>query len=269
MTATSALCTCGRPTGDDAFICSACADDYAKALGLVPGLAHELIVTMSKQQRFGDSALIAYRANGLPYDVGAADSLHRLRAELVALVRLCLDDKVRSSDYRQREPEDTLRSMSRWLQWRVDGLAAMRWAPEALTLIAIVEQAEAIIDRPLDRTYAGPCDDCSRDLYVEHGQMTVICDHCGATYDLKARRTWLLHVVDDRLATAGEIARALSSLDMPITHDLIRQWRHRGRLTPRSHDKHGVPTYRVGDVIALLHERTAEAQARADRRARG
>lgn len=251
-------CVCGQPTGDDGFICSSCADSYAVALDRVPGVAHELVITLSKQQRFSDAGMVAYRAHGFPYDVAASDALHALRNELVTLVRLCIEERVTSRSG-AREPDDTLGSMSMWLSVRVSGVRARQWAPDALKLVRIIEHGESVIDHPVERTYAGPCDDCSRDLYVESGQLTVICEHCGRSYDLKARRDWLLHVVHDRLATAPEIARALSSLELPITHELIRQWRHRQRLTPRTHDRRGVPLYRVGDVVDLLNERRGAA----------
>lgn len=230
----------------------------------MPTVAHELVITLSKQQRFSDALLVAYRANGFPFDVAASDALHRLRSELVTLVRLCIEEKVRASIVDGvREPHDTLASMSHWLLARVDGMSTMLWADDALIIVKIVEQCEGVIDRPVERSYAGPCDTCGHDIFVEHGQPTIECAACGRVYDLQTRRDWLLHVVADRLATAPEIARALSSLSMPITHDLIRQWRHRGRLQPRAKDRRGVPLYRVGDVIDLLADRAREQHRRA------
>src|SRR4029077_4454576 len=148
--------------------------------------------------RFTDAILTAQN-NGLPYDQPAADVLHRLRAELVALVRLCQAEHVRSVDYRHRDPDDTPASMSRWLLWRVDGVAVMAWAADTRTLVDIVAHAVDVIDRPLDRVYAGPCDDCGRALYVEPGQATAVCERWGQSYDLVARRAWLLEAVRDRL----------------------------------------------------------------------
>src|SRR3954471_15366330 len=160
MTATAALCVCGKPTSEAAFICSSCIELYADALHAVPGVAHELVITLSKQQRFVETTSIAHRANGLPYDIAASDALHRLRAELVSLVRLCTEERVRTT--RQGDdPIDTLGSMTSWLLLRVDGVSTMRWAPDALTLVTIVEHAAEVIDRPIERIYAGPCDECA------------------------------------------------------------------------------------------------------------
>jgi hypothetical protein len=255
---TTTLCGCGRPTGTDRFLCGDCSDHYAQALGSVPGLVDDLEVTLAKQARFTDTALVPVHNTGLPYDQAASDSLHRLRAELVSLVRLCVDDRVRSSDYRDRWPADTPASMSRWLLWRVDGVAVMDWAADAMVLVEVVAQALLIVDRPPDLAYAGPCD-CGRDLYVDPGHALVQCDHCGAGWDLAARRTWLLEAVRDRLATATEISRALSSLDVPVTPETIRSWKHRGRITTKGHDVSGSPLYRVGDAVDLLAQRTQDS----------
>jgi hypothetical protein len=252
----TALCTCGKPCPEASFVCGSCSDAYAAALGDVPGIAHELIITLSKQQRFVETASIAHRSNGFPYDIAASDALHALRSELVGLVRLCDEEKVRSSK-RDEYPADSIGSMCVWLLHRVDGVCSKQWAPDALGLVKIVEHCTDVIDRPIERMYAGPCDECGHDLYVEPGLLTVVCDACSRGYDFKARRTWLLHVVDDRLATAPEVARALSGFDMPISAELIRQWRHRGRLSTRGRDRLGVPLYRIGDVIGLMHDRAA------------
>src|SRR4029077_322102 len=131
--------------------------------------------------------------------LAASDVMHRLRAELVVLVRLCQAEHVRSVDYRDRQPAHTPSKMSRGVAWRVDGVAVMAWAPETRTLVDIVAHAVDVIDRPLDRTYAGPCDDCGRALYVEPGQATAVCERWGQSYDLVARRAWLLEAVRDRL----------------------------------------------------------------------
>jgi hypothetical protein len=128
----------------------------------------------------------------------------------------------------------------------------MPWAADSLRLVPIVERAEVVIDRRPEKTYAGPCDICRRDLYVDPGQATVVCEHCGIGYDLAARRTWLLSVAYDRLATATETARALSTWELPVSDALIRQWAHRGRLAVRGHDRTGAAMYRIGDVVERL-----------------
>ena len=46
--------------------------------------------------------------------------------------------------------------MSRWLLWRVDGVAVMDWAATAMDLVEVVAGCELIVDRPPDLAYAGP-----------------------------------------------------------------------------------------------------------------
>lgn len=247
----STLCRCGRPTGGNTYLCGDCRDAYARALGDTPAIAHELNVTLARQARFAASPTVRFTSNALPYDVPASDALHRLHAELVSLVLLCeAEDVTGGGD--GPALGDTYGSISRWLLTRLDGAAARPWAADLMQLVAVIESCELIIDRPEEKTYAGPCEECTTDLYVQHGLGSVQCEGCGKTYDVQQRRDWLLDVVYDRLASTVEIARALSSLELPITADLISQWRHRKRLLPKGYDKRGAPLYRVGDVIELM-----------------
>lgn len=256
-------CTCGRPTPESAYLCSECTDDLARLLGDTPALVDELDVTLSRQRRFETQTSSSRSSEqSLPYDVAASNALHALRAELVSLVLLCEEERLSSVDYRDRDPGETCASMSRWLSWRVDSIAGQRWAVDALQQLRRVhERAELAIDRPPERTFAGPCDACGRDLYAGKGRSVVKCAACGLTYDLAARREWLLRAVNDQLATTTEIARALTSLEMPVTNERIRQWRHRERIEQRGVDRRGHPLYRVGDVVALLLEHAEKSSA--------
>jgi len=245
-------CTCGKPTPESSFLCSDCLDDLARTLRDLPELVDELDVSLTKQRRFTDAAGSRSTTSPLPYDMGASNALHELRNELVGMVRVCIDNRVASTDYREAHPGDSCASMAAWLLWRVDGMAALPFAADLLHVVSIASRCELVIDRPAERTFAGPCDQCGRDLYAQHGKTSVTCKACGLQYDLAARREWLLHAVDDQLASATEIARALTSLEMPVTTDRIWQWKHRERIEQRGTSKTGAPLYRVGDVVTLL-----------------
>lgn len=262
--ATMLLCTCGKPTGESSYLCTDCKDDLWRALGNVPSLVSELEVTLARQRRFEQqSDGSRSTVDALPYDVAASNALAELRNELVGLVRLCVDAEVSSKDYRVREPGDTCASMSSWLMWRIDGICALPYAADTLRLVRVARHCELVIDRPPDRTFAGPCDECGRDLYAIKGESTVRCVDCDIDYELAARREWLLQVVDDQLATATEIARALTSLDLPVTPGRIRLWTHRERIEVKGHNKRGHALLRVGDVVALLTEqRKRESKTR-------
>lgn len=255
--------SCGAHRSDNTHLCADCNTELATLLGDIRALVFELDITLSKQRRFEQQTSSSRTAEqALPYDISASNMLHELHAALSVIVERCIKQHVRSVDYRNSTPGKSSQSMSSWLLWRVDGIAAHPWAAETLhTLQRINDRALLVIDRPPERTFAGPCDECGRDLYASAGRATVECRACGLTYDLTARREWLLHAVDDQLATATEIARALTSLDMPVTSERIWQWRHRERIEQRGTDRRQRPLYRVGDVVTLLIEHAGQRSA--------
>lgn len=242
-------CPCGTPT-TDTYLCHTCLGRIAGTLHHLPALVTDLDLTLTKQRRFGDPTDSTSRtaAATLPFNAAAARVLHELRHELHALIRLCLTHGLHQGP----QPTHHTAAMAAWLLARLTPIAGQPWAPQALRLTAIAGRGEQVIDAPPERTFAGPCDQCGTDLYARAGQAHATCPTCGDTYDLAARRRWLLRMVDDRLATATEVARALTSLEMPVTAERIRQWKHRARLTPAATDPLGRPLFRVGDVVDLL-----------------
>ncbi|MCW2902216.1 MAG: hypothetical protein JWO67_4481, partial [Streptosporangiaceae bacterium] len=74
--------------------------------------------------------------------------------------------------------------------------------------------AQRAIDKPVQRVYAGPCDDCGQDLYAHPSKAEVECRNpdCGRIYDITARRVWLLGKAEDQLLTATALSRALVGL---------------------------------------------------------
>lgn len=243
-------CACGKPA-PHAYLCGTCASRLGGALSTVPTLVTDLDLTLTKQRRFGDPNTGSRATDhGLPYNTAAAAVLADLRLELSALVRLCLTHGLHAGP----QPGSHPTAMSVWLLARLAPLTTQPWATDALRVIALVGRGEEVIDAPPERTFAGPCNQCGTDLYARAGQAHATCPTCGDTYDLATRRTWLLGMVDDRLATATDIARALTSLELPVTAERIRQWKHRHRITPVARDQLGHPLFRVGDVVDLLIE---------------
>jgi hypothetical protein len=71
---------------------------------------------------------------------------------LVSWVRFCAEERVRNSSPHRGLPDDTLTEISKWLLWRVDGLALLDIGPEAVDEItAAVAACHRLIDRPADR----------------------------------------------------------------------------------------------------------------------
>lgn len=124
-----------------------------------------------------------------------------------------------------------------------------------------METAQAAIDRPPNRTYIGVCsaprnDDshCSAELYANEGEQQLVCPLCSATHSVSDRRDVLMTAVEDVLATATEITRAVHLFNEPIRVGRIYNWKYTGRLEPRGFDDRGAPLYRIGDVLALVRK---------------
>lgn len=273
-------CRCGRPTRDHAYACDHCGDELAQALGDVAWLDEQLAITISRQKgidyRRGTGGKGGKKpdAQPLPYSLGASDARTTLHGLLVTWVRFCHEEGVRHRERTNALPADNLVSLSRWMLWRVDGLLLHDIAPEAVgEITSAVAHCRRLVDRPVDRWFAGPCNECETDLYAKAGASFVNCRGCGSTYDVDERRTWLWNAAQDHLATASEIARAVVVWGDGYTGetrlvDRIRKWaadepKRPKRIETRGHVKvRGVDRalYRVGDVIALL-----EADTRAKR----
>lgn len=159
-----------------------------------------------------------------------------------------------------------MRTLLRWLADQLDWLAHRPEGEAALDEIryAITSLRNAI-DTSASMSYIGPCDECKRDLYAVEGRDSVTCPDCGLAYDVGERREWLLSLWRDRLGTAVEISRALSSwAGLDVTPERIRVLAQRDRIARHTAVVGGRErsVYRFGEV---------EEQARADavRRAEG
>jgi hypothetical protein len=162
---------------------------------------------------------------------------------------------------RSRPPADKISSCCNYLIRYVDRMRVAEWGPDILDELTHLEhQLRQFVDRPGDKWYAGPCDTCRRDLYARTGSPTVDCSECQLTYDVPARRTWLLEQAEDQLVNAATLSRAISWLGgQPLTEQRVRQWGHRGRITVKGHEPTGRPLYRVGDALDLLATETQKA----------
>lgn len=174
-----------------------------------------------------------------------------------------------------------------WLLWHVHDIATHRDAAEAVAVFtSVARRLEALVDRPPDRVYVGPCwkiedvgyctvDDqveyvaeleCKADLYAPPGGSVVVCRQCGHAYDVEQSRAWLSANVGDVLATTRELAGALSQFGLAVTQDKIRVWADRGEILPHGSRPAGpkriVPTYRVDEVLA----RALKQQERVEQR---
>lgn len=255
-------CTCGKPTRDDAYVCDTCLDDLAKALGDVPWVDEQLHITITKQRAAAPSDGARTTERPLPYHAPAVEKRDHLRHQLVMLVRFCAEEGIRSSDPREGLPEDDLVAMSRWLLWRVDGLAFNDMAAEWVTSVAAaVEACEKVVDRPPERQYAGPCSGCKRDLYAKPGASEVTCKPCAVVYEISDLHEWMTAQIYGRLVTASEGATLLSRFGMTTTPGAIRQWHDRGRLVGHGRDQKDRRLYLFDDLVALAARQTGRKGA--------
>lgn len=140
----------------------------------------------------------------------------------------------------------------------------LRRTPHAHTAATHIAQAHQTlllrVDIASERHYLGPCTavlldgtTCTGDVY-QLAHHTPTCDICGAWYSRDDRVEWVASMAQDQLATAAELAAALSAWDMTITSALIRKWVERKTLQPAGVDRYGHTTYRFGDARRLALE---------------
>lgn len=255
-------CRCGRPTRDTLTACDACLDELAVALGDVAWLADELETTIARLRGLPTEGGSRSSETPLPWHEKAGDARRHLHGLLGTWARFCDEKGVTHQSPTDGLPDDNLAALSRWLLWRVDGLARHDIAAEAIDEItSAVASCRSVIDRRPDRWYAGPCvgEECGADLYAYRTTGDVTCRNCAAVYDVAARRTWLLAEAEDRLANASDIARAVSWLGAePLKPERVWKWAERGRIIAKGHDGKS-PLYRIGDAIDLLAGDTARA----------
>jgi hypothetical protein len=259
-------CKCGKPTRDNAYTCEDCLDRLSKALGDMTWVDTELAITIGKERGLPTEGGPAGSEKSLPFHVAAAQVRDNLRNTLVGWVRVCVEEGVRSSDPRDGLPDDTLTAMSRWLLWRVDGLAFNEAGGEAVDEITYaVEQAVKAIDLAPERQYVGPCA-CGRDLYRKPGAPMVKCRACEAEYDAEVfTATMRARLADlDLLVTASEGAGLLSRYGLETTARVIYGWEER-KLTiahgERQEGRKMRKVYRFDDLVRLAAQRATRLTA--------
>lgn len=259
--------SCGRPAGD-MFMCEDClatikADlSELAGLGSARGLFTELAITSTRQNRFNASFEVTARAaeRPLPFNSKGSQQASRLHE---ALARWTPEVVAMASPAREIPEQATGPTLAKILHAHA---LAIRLHPHAGMIFEEinggVHRARRVIDRPQDRWYAGPCDECQADMY---GRLTVghpprpigelKCPACGKAYDIGTRRQELLDAIDDQLATSEELSAAFTVWGWALSPARIRKWVSRGKLTARTphvHDKRQRPRYRVADVRELL-----------------
>ncbi|MBV2364278.1 hypothetical protein [Streptomonospora nanhaiensis] len=246
---------CGRPSGDDAYTCTTCADTLRAALreitghGLPHGLDTDLDIALAKQGTRPPDGGRPNRAceTPIPIDLRASEAAHILRNTLSTWVRL-----IHADGSARPLPDDTLPAMAAWLLPLCGWLRHTHYGPEAIDEITTaVAQARRAVDTPPSLTYVGPCQ-CGHPVYARPGAPVATCRECGTSWGVAEQRQWLRDAAEGMLMTAAQIARATSRESARVTASTVRSWASRGRLVAHGHDRDGRPLYRLGDALDLL-----------------
>ena len=281
---------CGREmTADTAVICQACTGRARGQLTDIPDLLAELETTRRRQARIGDAQTGAPPCTHtgdecgcgtrLPWHEPAARAQADIRATCRSITTAVLDATggrcthlTCRDGHGPRCPRHATTARAAavpwmWLAEHVEDLRRQDWAPHALAALdQVTRTGWRTIDRPETRYYAGPCHHewqdperpgewvlCGRVLWARLDQDTITCAGCGTRWETAARREWLIRSAEDTTATAPVIASALTiMLRRRVSASTLRSWAHRGRLHRTNPDTDPAPTYRVGDVLALL-----------------
>lgn len=273
---------CTRPTGDDAYLCPGCTAKLRAALAEASSLDDELTTTLTRQDRVGGQR-VGGRSSETPlaYNVGASEMREHLATSLRDWVRVASDDRVLTEGpscswcshstctylRRHRLPEPTITEMALWLHGQTEWLRHQQWADEALDgLLAVVRDAQRVVDAPTDRVFAGVCgaqvlvedgfdgvpSTCPASLYARLGKAVIRCPACGTEHDVQARRDEMRAALEHMLFTAAEIATLATylgeSLGRERVRKLIAKWQERG--TVEAHGRRaGQPLYPYGLTV--------------------
>lgn len=242
---------CARPAHPNHAVCTHCAWLLERDLAETPALLAQLDTTRARQTSSrGHTGATSTAAAPMPYDPRAADAATALHRVLRAWA----------------EGVDVVPDRPTPRRYALALLAAhgilIAHHPRAVHDIGeAVATGWRAVDRPPDRTYAGPCTPpCREQLYGRPGQPFITCRACGTRHDADLRRSAMQDDLDGRLMTGAEIARLLAYFgdtpDRERTRNLLKVWRTRGVITPHGHTRTGDPLYPFGDTVRLLTART-------------
>ena len=235
---------CDRPVVEG-LVCQRCADRLSVALGDVPALWEELDTVLTKQARYA-AAEFRRGEQALPYNDAASELGWVLRNTLGTWCRLIGEERG------QNMPADIPPAMARWLLNHTSWLRhhkAGHGAVEEIT--SAVREIRKAVDRPAPRVYAGPCQDCGKDMYAKPDAAMVECRPCGLEYPVADMVAWMQHEARQRLVTARESVTLLGRFGFQLSQKTIEKWRQRERLFAHPEPRDGVLLYRFDDVWRL------------------
>lgn len=253
----------------DVLLCTPCTDKLVAQLRSLPGLLHELHVTLTRQARMGAGGAGGKgKERPLPFNVNAS--------EVGDTARMTLSTWVRELDMGDTEYlGDNPRAWALWLADRIERIRGHEAAAEIADEVDYLTRTiRAAIDRPADLEFYGKCGVCEADLYAPHGSVEGYCRKCKVegvttTYDPAANRAEIQSQAEHHWGTVAECARVLSVFGLEVEVKTIRNWatvnRHGNvRLVSTGVNMKGLALYRIGDVMDLAQERAEQGKRRRD-----
>lgn len=257
----SDVCTvrgCSIPS-DGYFVCQSCATDMVNALiEMHDWMLDDLQSVVTRQTRYVLSGGGAHgKANEMPlmFDARASEVSDEITNEIGTSARLLAESNNWPEEY------NNIREAAMWLEKRPIAIRLHEGGGQiAGGVIWCKDRIEAVLDRPAPRQFLGDCTHaveghpCPGAIYGRPANPFARCDTCGETYDAAGLRKKLLAELDDRLASAGEIARLSTYLGLTDDREKVRkrinQWHKRGQVT--EHKVDGQTAFRFGEVYDKL-----------------
>ena len=146
-------------------------------------------------------------------------------------------------------------------EWLAEHVELLRGHPAALeahqALTGVIAWAGLAADKPPAELFVGYCEACEGPLYAERRTGGTTCMRCGIyVTDVAERWDRALFKLRGYPATAADIAGWIADLyQVTLNRDTIRQWHHRGELTPvdwvllAEGGKRKVPRFRIDAVL--------------------
>ena len=252
--ATSVCPMCDRPV-HGAVLCQACTDALAHALRQVPGLIRDLDVTISRQDRVTPGRA---SRGGDP----------ALRVDTIE-ARDVLEDTIRAwaavLGEEGEQPYGLVPTLAVWLSLQARTIRLRDWAGTMADEVhAAITQAQRAIDRPS----AGiriRCHVCASRVTLDPDQELVTCRMCGQWGTISWWRSQVAPETLTPMTAAQVIDWVREAHHLTVTREQLRQWVHRGHLTPigHQHGDRGQPAslYDAADVALLAQARHSPRQA--------
>lgn len=235
----------GQELPHDRYAAPAAAGQLRADLANLPDLLGDLLAAYTRQVTMPQIGGGSPQDERLPYNPAAAEA----RRQLLMTVCITVDHLAHTN----HDPvPQTAAQIARYLSTHADQLTRTETGTQQLQeLAAAFQYANRTIDRPMDRTYAGPCPNCQTDLTAPHGADHAPCPGCGDLINIDENREWMNDALRHMILPAHQARYAAQLIARTkITRHDLRNWTLTGKLSPRPHHR-AETAYLVGELATL------------------